>query len=174
MSINLFEMLNPSEGMFSEESSPKRRQTITHPDFPEIKNGMDAVRFIIEWWNYNEGVYTSLLHEDEWEKTFVSEPASKYGVQHRLAESGFGEIPLNSISSYLSRLHGEGEISRVRMKDHLNGDKTQSMYCANEDLEDIEQFHWKFSRLLNSMSEGQLQNFCLNHEAGRFIQDAQQ
>ena len=46
MSIDLFAMLNASEGMFSEETSPKERrtrQTITHPDFPEIKNQMDKV-----------------------------------------------------------------------------------------------------------------------------------
>ena len=90
------------------------------------------------------------------------------------ADFDFGEIPLNSISSYLSRLHAEGQISRVRMKDHLNGDKTQAMYCSNKDYEEIEEFHWKFSRLLNEMNQGQLENFCLNHEAGRFTQDAQQ
>ena len=170
-------MLNPSEGKFSEETSPKERrtrQTIEHPDFPKIKNGMQMVKFALDWWNYDEFVYASLLDPSERTKSHVLDAASKYALQHRLAENGFGEHPLDSLSSYLSRLNAQGEIYKVKMRDHLNGEKTQSMYCSNEEGDIIDDFHWKFSKYLNSMTEGQLHNFSLNHQVGRFTQATQQ
>ena len=170
MTLNLFDMLTSNGGKFSQQAPAARRPrtTVDHPEFPEIKNFKQATLLVVNTWNLKEGVWSRLLHEDEVEMNQVLEPCSKYMIQERLEETGFGSVKLDSISSYLSVLHKEGLVSLADMKDLINGKTCQSMYCSNEDLRAINGFHQKFSNLLNSMTGQQLENFTHNHNKGRF------
>ena len=163
-------MLNPNDGKFSQNTPSVRRtrQTVNHPEFPEIKNYKQATLLVVNTWNLSEGVWSEIVNPDDVVINPILEPCSKVMIQQRLEEAGFGEVPLNSISAYLSTLNAEGLISKADMKDHISNGKPLTMYCSNRDVEDLNSFHFKFSKLLNDMTMAQLENFFHNHEAGRF------